>query len=90
MLGIAAVLELGGGGYSSDLIMLTIAITAYGVLAGGAALDDITALRVDMDDATAARNYGKLIQARNIPALKMTSSVLLGLVGLALLISALT
>ena len=43
------------------------------------------ALRDDMDEAMAETNYGKLVKARNIGALKMTSTVLLGLVGLAAL-----
>ena len=40
-------------------------------------------LRDDMDDATAQTTYGKGVGTRNIPMLKMISSVLLGLIGLA-------
>ncbi len=83
MLGIAAAIHFAGGAYSAPLMALTIAATLYGILAGGVALDDIMALRDDMDDDTASSNYGKLVSGRNIPALKMTSSILLGLVGLA-------
>lgn len=80
---IAVVIELGPGGYSAPLTMLVVATAAYGILAGGTALDDITHLRDDMDEATAKTSYGQSAKARNIPALKMTSSILLGLVGLA-------
>ena len=82
-LGLAAVIELGPAGYSAPLVTLVIATAAYGILAGGTALDDIIALRDDMDDGMAATAYGGGVKARNIPALKLTSSVLLGLIGLA-------
>lgn len=82
-LGIAAVIEFGPGGFSLPLTVLVIATIAFGVLAGGTALDDIIALRGDMDDKMAKTNYGKGINARNIPALKMISAGLLGLIGLA-------
>lgn len=81
--GVAVGIELGGGGYSAPLTMLAIGAVAYGVLAGGSALDDMTALRDDMDEATAATNYGKTVGARNIPMLKKISSVLIILIGLA-------
>ena len=81
--GVAVMIELGSGGYSAPLTMLAIGATAYGVLAGGSALDDMTALRDDMDDATAATNYGKTASARNIPMLKNISSVVITLIGLA-------
>jgi hypothetical protein len=80
---VAAVIHLGPGTYSSGLVMLVIANTAYGVLAGGSALDDMIALRSDMDDDMSATVYGKAIKARNLPGLKMSSSVLVGLVGVA-------
>lgn len=80
---IAAIIELGAGGYSAPLTTLVITAAAYGILAGGTALDDINNLRGDMDDKTAATTYGKGVTARNIPALKMISAGLLGLVGLA-------
>jgi len=85
LLGIAAATHFGDGAYSAPLTVLTIAATLYGILAGGVALDDIMALRDDLDEAAANTTYGKLVRARNIGALKMTSSVLLGLVGLAAL-----
>ena len=83
MLGIGAALYFGAGDYSAPLMVLTLAITAYGILAGGVALDDMIALREDMDEDMAATNYGKGVKARNIPMLKMISTVLIGLVGLA-------
>ena len=63
--------------------MLAIALTAYGTLAGGAALDDMIALRDDMDDEMAATNYGRAVKERNIPMLKNISTALIGLIGLA-------
>ena len=60
---------------------------AFGILAGGTALDDLIALRGDMDDKMAKTAYGKGVNARNIPALKMISAGLVGLVGLAELIA---
>jgi hypothetical protein len=80
---IAAVIHLGPGTYSSGLLMLVIANTAYGVLAGASALDDMIALRSDMDDDMSATAFGKATNARNLPGLKMASSVLVGLVGVA-------
>jgi hypothetical protein len=80
---IAAAIHFGDGSYSVPLMALTIAVTLFGILAGGTALDDIDNLRADMDEATANSAYGKNAKARNLGALKMTSSILLGLVGLA-------
>jgi hypothetical protein len=83
LVAIAAVIELGPDGYSAPLTMLVIATAAYGILAGGSALDDMINLRGDMDEATAQSSYGKGINARNLPALKTISSVLLGLIAIA-------
>ena len=83
----AAVIELGDGGYSAPLMCLVIAATAYGVLAGGSALDDMINLREDMDEATASTAYGKGVNARNLPMLKIISSALVGLIGLAELLA---
>jgi hypothetical protein len=79
----AAIIELGPGGYSAALTMLVVATAAFGILAGGTALDDIINLRDDMDEATAASAYGKGVAARNIPMLKNISAVILGLVAIA-------
>lgn len=88
--GIAAIIELGPDGYSVPLVTLAVATTLYGILAGGTALDDIINLRADMDDDMASTNYGSGVKSRNIPALKMVSVVLLGLIGLAELYAILT
>jgi len=81
--GLAAIIELGGGGYSAPLTMLVVTVTAYGVLAGGTALNDLNNLASDMGDDIAQTNYGQGVKARNIPMLKMISSTLVGLTGLA-------
>ena len=85
--GIAAIIHLGPDSYSAPLLVLVIATTAYGVLAGGTALDDLIALRDDMDDEMKASHYGKGLAARNIPMLKNISTGLLGLIGLAELLA---
>ena len=90
LLGIAAVIEFGPGGYSAPLITLIITVTAYGILAGGAALDDIINLRDDMEENFAQTTYGKGVAARNLALLKMISSVLLLLIGLAEIFALLT
>lgn len=82
---IAAVIHLGPEGYSAPLMALTVTATAYGIIAGNTALDDIDRLRGDIDEAFAATSYGRGILARNVPALKAISSVLIGLTGLACL-----
>lgn len=81
--GLGAIIQLGPDGYSAPLTVMVISVAAYGILAGGTALDDIINLRADMDDDTANSSFGKALKARNIPALKMTSSVLLGLIAIA-------
>ena len=83
MLGIAAIIEFGPGGYSAPLATLVVAVTLYGILAGGVALDDINNLRQDLDEDTANTAYGRGLMARNIPLLKMISTVLLALIGAA-------
>jgi hypothetical protein len=84
---IGAVLHLGPDAYSAPLLVLTIATTAYGILAGGTALDDLIALRDDMDDVAANSAYGTSLRNRNLPMLKMISATLLGLIGLAELLA---
>ena len=56
---LAAIIELGSGGYSAPLTTMVVVTVAYGILAGGTALDDIINLRSDMDEKTAATSYGK-------------------------------
>jgi predicted DNA repair protein MutK len=80
---LAAIIELGPDRYSAPLTVLVITTVAYGILAGNIALTDVGNLMADLDEETAKTNYGKGISARNIPALKMISSALLALVGIA-------
>lgn len=74
-------------GYNSVLMVLSIAITAFGLLAGGAAMDDMAALRDDMSEDMANTTYGRAIKARDFGRLKLISSVLIGLTGLAAVLS---
>lgn len=83
LLGVAAILAFMPDAFSLPLLMIVIAITAYGVLAGGTALDDLIAMRDDMDEEMAATAYGTQVKARNLPGLKTLSGVLIGLIGLA-------
>lgn len=80
---VAAIIEFGATGYSPPLAMIVVALTAYGVLAGGSALEDLAALRDDIDEETRASSYGQTLTSRNYSALKMISGVLIGLTGLA-------
>ena len=80
---IGGAIHLGDGSYSAPLMVLTLMVTAYGILAGGTALDDVNNLSKDMSDEIKATNYGAGVQARDISKLKMISSALVGLTGLA-------
>ena len=80
---IGGVLHLGDGSYSAPLMVLTITVTGFGVLAGGAALDDLANLQGDMTDEFKASGYGVGVAARDFAKLKMVSTVLIGLTGLA-------
>ena len=84
---IGAALHFGPGDYSAPLMVLTLTVTAYGVLAGGSALDDIHALKSDMTDDFKATTYGVGVLARDILKLKLASSVMLGLTGLAVVLA---
>lgn len=88
-LGIGAVLHLGADIYSAPLLVLSIVTTAYGVLAGGTALDDINNLKADMSDETAATGYGTGVMARDILMLKNISAGCVGLIGLACVLAVL-
>ena len=81
--GLAAIIELGPEGYSAPLTMVVIATAAFGILAGNTTLDDVASLRDDMDEDEAATNYGKSLKSRNYGALKMASTVLIGLVAVS-------
>ena len=86
-LGLAALLHLGPDTWSLPIAALVIATTAYGILAGGTALDDIINLRADMDDTMSETSYGVGVKARDLPTLKLISSALLGLIGVAELLA---
>lgn len=88
--GLAAIIEFGPAGYSAPLTMLAVAVTAYGVLAGGTALSDIDNLRNDMDEGIAGTSYGKGVTARNFAGLKAISAGLVLLIGVAELYAILT
>lgn len=84
LLGIAAIIGFGGGAAAKlPLVFATIAVTLFGALAGGTALDDISVLRDDMDDGTGASAYGQQAKGRNLKLLKLLSGALIGLTGLA-------
>lgn len=84
---IAGLIGFGATGVAIPLIVLTVAVTAYGILAGAAALDDISALRDDMDEATGGSAYGRQAKARDLGQLKLLSSGLLGVTGATLLLA---
>lgn len=79
----AGFIHFGPDGYSAPLTMLAVAAGAFGIIAGNVALDDIKALRDDMDDEMKATHMGRALASRNFSALKMISSALIGLTTLA-------
>lgn len=81
--GLAAIIELGPEGYSAPLTMVVIATTAFGVLGGNTALDDVKNLIADLDAEMAETHFGKGIKTRNVGALKTISAILIGLTGVA-------
>ncbi len=81
--GIGAALHLGDGSYSAPLLVLSIVITAYGVLAGGTALDDLNALKGDLDDEMSGTTYGTGVANRDILMLKNISAGCVAVTGLA-------
>ena len=86
-LGIAALLHLGPDTLSWPLLFLTVTITAFGVLAGGAALDDINNLKSDMTPEFGETVYGTGVTSRDVPTLKLISTVLIGLTALVLILA---
>ncbi|TMV06422.1 hypothetical protein FGK63_14845 [Ruegeria sediminis] len=84
---IAAILILGPQEFSLALAMLVVATTAFGILAGNTALEDIENLRADLSPEVADTNYGKGIKSRNMPMFKALSAGLIGLTGLAQLLA---
>ncbi|MEL7026457.1 MAG: hypothetical protein AAGO57_04390 [Pseudomonadota bacterium] len=83
LIAIAAVTAFGGDGADIPLAVLTVALSVFGIIGGGVALDDVSALRDDMDDATGLSTYGQAAKSRNLGALKLLSAVLIGAAGLA-------
>lgn len=79
----AAIIGFGAEGIGLPLTILIIAITAFGAIGGAAALDDISALRSDMDEATSTSHYGKTVKARNLDLLKTLTMALIGATGVA-------
>lgn len=84
---IAAIIGFGPEGLALPLIMLVIAVTAYGVLAGKTALEDVENLRDDMTEEFAQTSFARGLKARNLKGLVLTSNALLCLIGLAELIA---
>ncbi len=85
LVAIAAIIGFGATGIDIPLAVLTVAATLFGILSGGAALDDIAALREDMDAATGGSAYGAVFKARNFAMLKTLSAILLAATGIAVL-----
>ena len=86
-LGIAALIGFGAEGITLLLVVLTIAITVFGIAAGNAALDDINKLRDDMDEATSETAYAKQSMSRNLEMLKMLSTGFLAIIGVTELLA---
>lgn len=86
-LGIGAVLHLGPNAFSLPLLLLTVTITAFGVLARSTALDDINNLKADMTPEFENTVYGAGVAFRDVPRLKLISALLIGLTGLALILA---
>ncbi|WP_425043486.1 hypothetical protein [Primorskyibacter sp. S87] len=81
--GLAAIISFAPGKAGMMLAALVVATTAFGILAGSASLNDIDCLRQDIDETTAQTNYGRSAMSRNVGALKLASNLLIGLAGLA-------
>jgi hypothetical protein len=84
---ITAIIVFSGGGYSAPLAMLVIANTAYGILAGNTALSDVANLIEDLDEESAKTHFGQGLTRRNMPMLRIASTGLIGLTGVASLVA---
>lgn len=73
---VAALIGFGTEGIDIVLATAVVPVTLFGILEGGTALNDISALRLDMDERTANSHYGKVAKERNLNALKMLSAAL--------------
>ncbi|MRU16253.1 hypothetical protein FDP25_12495 [Roseovarius sp. A21] len=87
---ITAIIVFSGGAYSAPLAMLVIANTAYGILAGNTAISDVSNLIRDLDEESAKTHFGQGLTRRNMPMLRVASSGLIGLTGLAALVAIFT
>ena len=79
----AAIIGFGAEGIALPMTLLIVTITLFGALGGATALEDVSVLRDDMDDATATSHYGKVVKARNLGHLRMLTMVLVGATGVA-------
>lgn len=84
---ITAIIVFADGAYSAPLAMLVIANTAYGILAGNTAITDVANLIEDLDDESAKTHFGAGIAQRNMTMLRLASTGLIGLTGLAALVA---
>ena len=76
-------MHFGADSFSLPLLMLTLAVAAFGILAGNACLDDLQKLQGDMTDEFEATEYGQGVLARDFGAFKMASTAIIGLLALA-------
>ena len=58
------------------LSVTIIGATLYGILAGNAAINDISALREDMDDETKKTNYGISILSAPLPVFRALTIII--------------
>jgi len=86
-LALTAVIGLGVTGVDIALAIAAVTIALFGALGGGTALDDISVLRSDMDEATGGSHYGQLVKGRNLALLKMLTMVLVAAIAVAQLVA---
>lgn len=86
-LALTAVIGFGALGVDLALAAAVIMVALFGALGGATALDDVSVLRDDMDDATGGSNYGQKVKARNLGLLKMLTMVLIACVALGQLVA---
>ena len=82
-LALTAVIGFGATGVTVPLVIAAVTIALFGALGGSTALDDISILRDDMDEATGSSAYGKQAKARNLALLKALSAGLIALIAAA-------
>ena len=84
---LTAVIGFGAEGVDLALAIVAVMIALFGALGGATALDDVSVLRDDMDEATGGSNYGKQVKTRNLGLLKTLTMVLVGAVAVAQLVA---